>query len=695
MPENPLLSDHPLPPFSKIQAEHVLPAVDALIESGRQTLESALATGPPHTWEHLMQPLEEADDRLARAWAPISHLHAVADNPELRKAYNAALPKLSAYYAELAQDQRLYQALAELAERAPALGLDTAQRKVVNDALQELELAGVGLEEPARSRFRANAQRLSELAARFQQNLLDATQAWTRQASEAELTGLPESALAMARQAAADAGIGGYRLTLQMPSVLAVLQHAEDRGLREEVYTAHATRASELGPHGGQFDNTPIIEEILRLRVEQAELLGYPTFADKALVQRMADSPGQVHEFLTDLAERARPQALAEMDELRRFAYERDGLDYLEVWDVPFYSERLKEERFQLSAETLRPYFPAEHVVEGLFTIAERLFGVRFRLRNEVDTWHPDVRYYELIDTQGTARGGLYADLYARSGKRGGAWMGECRSRRWRENGVQRPVAFLTCNFTPTAEGAPALLTHEEVVTLFHEFGHTLHHLLTQQDWRPIAGIHGVEWDAVELPSQLLENWCWEREGLKLIAAHYETGEPLPRNLYDRLRASRDFHIGLQMVRQLELALFDLELHQCIEAPDAAGIHAILEDIRHRIAVVHPPDWQRFPQSFAHIFAGGYAAGYYSYKWAEVLSADAFERFREEGLLERSVGQALAKHILEMGGSEPARELFQRFRGRAPSIGPLLRQSGLTDSDEDGSTSPSGPHGRG
>ena len=682
MPENPLLSDHPLPPFSQIRAGHVQPAVDTLIEAGRQTLESALAAGPPHSWESLMRPLEEADDRLARAWAPVSHLQAVAETPELREAYNAALPDLSAFYAELAQDRRLYQALQELAERAPALGLDPVQRKVVDDSLQELELAGVGLEAPARSRFRANAQRLSELSAQFQQNLLDATQAWHRDAEEAELAGLPGSARAVARQAAADAGVAGYRLTLQMPSVLAILQHAESRALREEVYTAYATRASELGPHGGQYDNTPVMEEILRLRTEQAQLLGYPTFADKALARRMADSPQQVHDFLTDLAERAYPRAQAELDELRHFAYERDGLDRLEAWDVPFYSERLKEERFQLSAETLRPYFPAEHVVEGMFTIAERLFGVGFRLRDDVDTWHPDVRYYELLDGQGHARGGLYADLYARSGKRGGAWMDECRSRRLREDGIQQPVAFLTCNFTPTAEGEPALLSHDEVVTLFHEFGHTLHHLLTRQDWRPVAGIHGVEWDAVELPSQLLEHWCWEREGLDLIAAHYETGEPLPRNLYERLRASRDFHAGLQTVRQLELALFDLELHQETEAPDAAGIHALLDDVRRRTAVIRPPAWQRFPHSFAHIFAGGYAAGYYSYKWAEVLSADAFERFREEGLLERSVGQSLAEHILEKGGSRPARELFQGFRGRPPSIEPLLRQSGLSGGSE-------------
>ncbi len=679
MSRNPLLDDHLLPPFSQIQAEHVEPAVQTLIEGSREALETALASGPPYTWEGLMLPLEEADDRLARAWAPVSHLHAVADSPQLRQAYNAALPALSAHYAEQAQDPRLYQAVQDLCERAAALGLDKAQRKVITDTLRDLELAGVGLEEPARSRFRANAQRLAELSARFQENVLDATQAWHLDVDETALAGLPDSARSMARQAAAEGGVGGYRLTLQMPSVLAVLQHAEDRELRREVYTAHATRASDAGPNAGRFDNTPVMEEILRLRTEQAELLGYPSYAHQALARRMADSPEEVHDFLTDLAERARPRAQEEFEELQRFAYERDGIDHLEVWDVSYYGERLREERFQLSDETLRPYFPAEHVVEGLFTIAQRLFGVRFRLRDDVETWHPDVRYYELLDAEGEARGGLYADLYARTGKRSGAWMGECCSRRRRADAIQPPVAFLTCNFTPTAEGEPALLTHDEVVTLFHEFGHTLHHLLTRQDWRPVAGIHGVEWDAVELPSQLLENWCWEREGLDLMAAHYQTGEPLPQPLFERLRASRDFHAGLQMLRQLEFSLFDLELHQRRDAPEAAGILSTLEDVRRRVAVLHPPAWQRFPHSFAHIFAGGYAAGYYSYKWAEVLSADAFERFREEGLLERSVGQSLAENILEMGGAAPARELFQGFRGRPPSIEPLLRQSGLSD----------------
>ncbi len=682
MSENPLLRDETLPPFDEIEPGHVEPAVDTLIEQARATLEETLANGPPYDWETLALPLEEADDRIARAWAPVSHLHAVADAPELRAAYNAALPKLSAFYSEIGQDPRLYAAYDDLAGRAAALGLDSAQRKVLSDTLRDLRLAGVHLDEPARSQFRHNAQRLAELGARFQENLLDATQAWSRSASADELEGLPASALAVARQAAADAGEQGYRLTLQMPSVLAVLQHAESRELRREVYTAHATRASETGPHGGQFDNTAVIEEILQLRVQQAELLGYPTFADKALTTRMAEDPEEVHGFLTDLAERAQPRAQVELDELARFAHERDGLDRLEAWDIPFYSERLKEQRFRLTDEQLRPYFPAEHVVEGLFTLVERLFGVRFRLRNDVTAWHPDVRYYELCDAKGAPRGGLYADLYARTGKRGGAWMGECRSRRRRGDGIQPPVAFLTCNFTPTAEGEPALLTHDEVVTLFHEFGHTLHHLLTRQDWRPIAGIHGVEWDAVELPSQLLENWCWERKGIDLIAAHYETGEPMPAELFERLRASRDFQVGLQMVRQLEFSLFDLELHHRQETPSAEQILKLLEDVRRRVAVVHPPAWNRFPHGFAHIFAGGYAAGYYSYKWAEVLSADAFERFREEGLLERHVGEDFATAILEQGGAAPARELFQRFRGRPPSVEPLLRQSGL-DTAED------------
>ena len=676
MTDNPLLRDDPLPPFPEIRPDHVEPAIDALLAECRETLEGLLATGAPPTWDNFVAPLEAAHDRLSKAWSPVRHMNAVVNEQSLREAYNACLPKLSAYHTEVAQDERVFRAYQRVAADAT---LDRARAKAVDDAQLEFRLAGVSLPEERRRRFSELVQRLSELSSRFQEHLLDATNAWTRPATAEELDGLPESALGMARQAAERAGVEGYQLNLEPPTFLAVMTHARSRELRREIYEAYVTRASETGPHGGRWDNTPLMEEIVACRREQAALLGYGNYAEVAMERRMARTPEEVRSFLTELAERARSKAEAELEEVRRFAAESEGVKDLQAWDLAYFSERLREQRFELTEEELRPYFSAEAAVGGLFQVAGRLFGVRFEPRSDVPFWHPDVRYYELLDADGTVRGGLYLDLYARPHKRGGAWMDECRVRRriGSEGGIQLPVAYLTCNFTPPVGGKPALLTHEEVVTLFHEFGHTLHHLLTRQEWQPVSGIHGVEWDAVELPSQLLENWCWEREALDLFAVHHETGERLPEDLHRRLRATRDFQAGMKLLRQLEFSLFDLELHTLPEAPDAAGIQAVLDGVRERVAVVRPPEFNRFQHSFAHIFAGGYAAGYYSYKWAEVLSADAFERFVEEGLFNPDTGRDLARAILEQGGSAPARELFRAFRGREPSIEPLLRQMGL------------------
>ena len=666
-----------LPPFSRIRPEHVEPAVDRVLAENRRRLEELLAEAPP-TWEGLVEPLEDLEERLERVWSPVSHLHAVMDSEPLRAAYKACLPKLTAYQTELGQDERLYRAYRALAEGPQWAGLDPARRRVVENALRDFRLAGVELDGPDKDRFKAIMQELASLGARFEENLLDATQAWSRHLTDpAPLAGLPESAKALLAQQARQRGLDGWLLTLELPAYLPVITYGEDRALRREVYEAYVTRASDAGPHAGRWDNGPLMERILALRHEAARLLGYRSYADYALVPRMAASPEQVLDFLRQLAGRSLDQARRELEELRRFAAERCGIEELEAWDVPYCSERLRQERYALSQEELRPYFPVPRVLEGLFGLVERLYGVEVRPREGVDVWHPDVRYFEIHDGTGALRGGFYLDLYARPHKRGGAWMDECIRRRRTREGLQHPVAFLTCNFNPPVDGRPALLTHEEVLTLFHEFGHGLHHMLTTVDHPAVAGIAGVPWDAVELPSQFMENWCWQREALDLISGHHETGEPLPQELLDRLLAARGFQAGMQMVRQLEFALFDLRLHLEYDPERGPRIHEILEEVRQEVAVMRPPSFQRFPHSFAHIFAGGYAAGYYSYKWAEVLSADAFGAFEEEGLFNRQTGLRFLHTILEQGGSRDPMELFVAFRGREPSIEPLLRHSGI------------------
>ncbi len=680
---NPLLESYEFPPFSRIRPEHVEPAIERILEDNRRQVADLLARGGPYTWDNLVRPLEDMDDRLDKAWSPVRHLNAVVNTEALRQAYNACLPKLSDYATDLGQNERLYQAHRSLAESDQFSRMDQVQRKIIHDALRDFRLAGVALPPERKARFKAIEQRLSQLASRFEENVLDATNAWTKHvAEESLLQGLPETAKAVARQAAETRGLDGWLLTLEFPSYAAVMTFADDRALRRELYEAYVTRASDQGPHAGRWDNGEVMEEILKLRHEKARLLGYANFAELSLATKMAESPREVLEFLEELARRSKPVAERDLAELARFARDHHGIDRLEAWDLMYYSEKLRQHKFRLSQEEVKQYFPADRVVPGLFQVVERLYGLKIRQLEGVDVWHPDVRCYEIHDADGRLRGRFYLDLYARPKKRGGAWMDECVARRRLQGQVQVPIAFLTCNFTPPAGDDPALLTHDEVLTLFHEFGHGLHHMLTQVDYAGVAGIRGVEWDAVELPSQFMENFCWHRETLDLIAGHYRSGEPLPDALFQKMLAAKNFQAGMMMVRQLEFALFDFRIHLEYDPEKGGRIYEILEEVRDRVAVFRPPAFNRFAHSFSHIFGGGYAAGYYSYKWAEVLSADAFSRFEEEGIFDPAVGRAFLQHILEVGGSRPALESFKAFRGRAPKIDALLRHSGIATEGE-------------
>lgn len=676
---NPLLANTDLPAFDAIRPEHVEPAIDHILADNRARLETLLKQDGPFTWDNLARPVEALDDALSRAWSPVSHLHGVMDSEELREAYNACLPKLSEYSTELGQNVQLFEAFRQIRERDDFAQLSVDQQRTVDNALRDFRLAGVDLPEAKKARYREIALRLSELGARFQENVLDATNAWSTQLDSAErLEGLPESTLAMLAQAAEQQGESGYRIGLDFPSVFAVITHCRDRELRREVYEAFGTRASDQGPYAGEWDNSEIMDEILALRHEKAQLLGYANYAELSLATKMAESTDAVVGFLTDLAQKAKPVAEREFGELETFAREELGLDDLQPWDVTFAAEQLRQSRYAISQEDLRPYFPAQQVIDGLFRVVERLYGVRIRENTKaVNTWHPDVQFFEILDTDGGVRGRFYTDLYARTGKRSGAWMAECKVRRDTGDGIQTAVAFLTCNFAPPVGDKPALLTHQEVETLFHEFGHGLHHMLTRVGAASVSGIHGVPWDAVELPSQFMENWCWEREALDLFAAHFETGEPIPDDLFQRMQAAKNFQSAMAMVRQLEFSLFDFRLH--LEHDPATGPRILdtLETVRDQTSVVRPPKWHRFPHSFMHIFAGGYAAGYYSYKWAEVLSADAYSRFEEEGVFSQDAGRDFLVHILEKGGSEDLMELYKAFRGREPSVDALLRHSGL------------------
>ncbi|WP_019022553.1 M3 family metallopeptidase [Thioalkalivibrio sp. ALE23] len=679
---NPLLNVDSLPAFRSIEPDHVIPAIDQLLADNRREIDELVArAGDRPTWDNLVAPLQELENRLETAWSPVSHLNSVMNSPALREAYNACLPRLSDYGSWLSQHQGLYQAFRALADGDEYPRLSPQRRKVIDDALRDFHLSGVDLPAEARDRLRAIDGRLSELTASFEENVLDATQAWAHPLhEEGELAGLSDSDRALlARNARDHEPDAPWAATLDFPSVHAVLTHADDRALRERVYHAFVTRASETGPHDVAYDNSANMVEILQLRQEKAELTGFPRYAHRSLATKMAETPEQVEQFLADLARRARPQAERDRAELERFAREELGLEQLESWDVAWAAEKMRERRLGLSQEMLKPYFPATRAVDGLFRLVERLFGVRFEADPEIETWHDDVTFYRIFGPEGDERAGFYLDLYARRNKRGGAWMDVCRQRYARADGLQLPVAYMTCNSTPPVDDQPALFTHDEVITLFHEFGHGLHHMLTRVDEPEIAGINGVEWDAVELPSQFMENWCWEREPLDLFARHHETGEPMPEDLYERLQGTRHFHAALQLLRQVEFSLFDMRLHDRPAPTDPAEIQDLLDAVRKEVAVFTPPSYNRFQHGFAHIFAGGYAAGYYSYKWAEVLSADAFARFEEEGLFSREAGADYLHEILEAGASRPAADSFRAFRGRDPQIDALLRHSGLEE----------------
>lgn len=676
---NPLLTMDSLPPFSQIKPEQVQPAVIQAIADCKQKISDVLAQRDPHTWDSLIAPLEEVNDRLSRIWSPVSHLNSVLNSEALREAHDACLPLLSEFQTYVGQHEGLYQAYLALSQSDDFPLLSGAQRKEIENTLRDFRLSGIGLPAEAQQRYGEIQARLSELASRFSNNVLDATQGWHKLvADEAELAGLPDSVRAAARQMAELKGKEGWLFTLDIPSYLPVMMYADNRELRAEMYEAFTTRASDQGPNAGKWDNSAIMNELLTLRRELAQLLGFANYAELSLATKMADKTEQVVSFLTDLAAKSLPQGKAELEEIRAFAAEQHGQSELAAWDLAYYAEKLKQHKFSISDEQLRPYFPASKVVKGLFEVVKRVFGMKVRERLGIDTWHPDVRFYDIFDADDELRGSFYLDLYAREHKQGGAWMDVCLGRRYRQDGsLQKPVAYLTCNFNGPVDGKPALFTHNEVVTLFHEFGHGIHHMLTRIDVAGVAGINGVAWDAVELPSQFLENWCWESEALAFISGHYETGEPLPADLLEKMLTARNFQAAMQMLRQLEFALFDFRLHQEFDPANPAQLPALLDEVRSQVAVMTPPAFNRFQHSFSHIFAGGYAAGYYSYKWAEVLSADAFSRFEEEGIFNPATGQSFLKNILEKGGSKEPMELFRAFRGREPKVDALLRHSGI------------------
>jgi len=677
-PDNPLLDFEGLPRFSSIRPEHVEPALDYLLRCNRERIEELESLHEAPEWDNFVAALEALDERFGRMWSPVSHLNSVKDSPELRQAYENALPKITDYHTDLTQSESLFRKFQALGEGEGYRQLDRAQRRIVDNALRDYRLSGVDLPAEKKARFKVIQQELAGLTNRFERNVLDATEGWALHVTDASrLSGMPESALELAQQAAREQGLDGWRFTLHIPSYLPFMMYCEDRDLRRQMYEAFVTRASERGPDAGRYDNSEAIERIMALRQEAAGLLGFEDYASVSLETKMADSPAQVEDFLLDLARRVRTAAERERSELEQFAREHCGLEELEAWDQAFVSERLRQSRYAFSDEDVRPYFPLDRVIQGLFQVVGRLYGIEARRVEDVESWHPDVSFYELVDANGELRGRFFLDPYVRSGKRGGAWMDDCIPRKRDGEAVQPPVAYLVCNFSPPVGERPALLTHEEVLTLFHEFGHGLHHMLSKVEYISVSGINGVAWDAVELPSQFMENWCWESEALNLISGHYQSGEPLPEALLKKLRAARNFQSAMQMLRQIEFSLFDLRLHRDYDGGGIERVRRLLDQVREEVAVVIPPEYNRFPHGFSHIFAGGYAAGYYSYKWAEVLSADAFSRFEEEGIFNRDTGRAFLENILEAGGVEEAADMFRNFRGRDPEVDALLRHNGL------------------
>jgi len=673
---NPLLDFGGLPRFADFRPEFVTPAIDRLLAQAREVVAQVERPETPATWDAFVRPLEDTTERLGRAWGMVGHLNGVADSPELRSVFNENLPKVTEFWTSLGQNAALFAKYQALRASAEFDALSPAQQRIVGNALRDFRLGGAELVSPGRERYAQIQDRQAALAQQFSEHVLDATKAFTLDLTdESRLAGLPDDAKAAARQEAERAGVAGWRFTLQFPSYFPVMQYAHDRALRETLYRAYVTRASDAGSDG--LDNGPIIEEILALRTEEAGLLGYDSFADVSLVPKMAESPAQVVAFLRDLADRSKPSAQRDMEQLRAFARDELGLDPLAAWDMAFASERLKEARYAFSDNEVKQYFQLPRVLEGLFGLIERLFAVRIA-PDTAQTWHPDVRFFR-IERDGSPIGQFYLDMYARPSKRPGAWMDDARGRRRLATGLQTPVAHLTCNVQAPVGDRPALLSHDDVITLFHEFGHGLHHMLTRVDELGVSGISGVEWDAVELPSQFMENFCWEWDIVQAMTAHVDTGAPLPRALFDKMLSAKNFQSGMQTLRQVEFALFDMRLHGEYPQLQARGVSVqqLLDEVRREVAVMIPPEFNRFQNSFSHIFAGGYAAGYYSYKWAEVLSADCYAAFEEEGVFNAATGQRFLAEILSVGGSRPAIDSFRAFRGREPRLDALLRHNGM------------------
>jgi oligopeptidase A len=672
---NPLLDFSGLPHFARIRPEHVGPAVEHLVAEGRETIARVAAPDGSRTWEGFVRPLEDANERLARAWAQVSHMNAVVNTPALREAYNAALPRVTEFFTEQGQDERLHAGYKALAASSGYAALSPARKRHVENELRDFRLGGAELAPAQKARFREVKEELAKLASRFQDNVLDATNAFSLHVTDpAELAGIPADVVEAAQEAARKDGREGAKLTLHMPCYLPVMKYAEHAGLRERMYRAYVTRASDFGPP--DWDNTAIMERILALRLELARLLGYGSYAEVSLATKMAGSAGEVLGFLDDLAKRARPFAERDMEALRAFARDELGMAGLRAWDIAYASEKLRQKRYAFSDQEVKRYFPENEVLAGMFRLVETLYGLAIRPAT-AETWHPTVRFFEIVDAAGQRVGQFYLDLYAREGKRGGAWMDDAINRRRVDGRVQTPVAFLTCNFSAPVGGKPALFTHDEVTTLFHEFGHGLHQLLTQVDELGVTGINGVEWDAVELPSQFMENFCWEWDVVEPMTRHVETGQRISRALFDRMLAAKNFQSGMQFMRQLEFALFDMRLHH--GAGEPGGVMRVLEEVRREVSVYPVPDYNRFPNQFSHVFAGGYAAGYYSYKWAEVLSSDAYAAFEEAGVLNAEVGARFRREVLGAGGSRPALDSFVAFRGRRPQIDALLRHNGMTE----------------
>ncbi len=677
---NPLLDFSGLPRFAEFKPEFVTPAIDQLLAEARAAVKRAEAADTPAEWDAFVAPLDDTNEKLGRAWGQVSHLHSVMDSPELREVYNANLPKITVYYAELGQNEALFAKFKALKASPGYAALSAPRKKIVENELRDFRLGGAELPADKKARFMRVQEELAQLSTKFEENLLDATNDFALILDDAtRLAGVPHDVQAMMKATAEADGKTGYKLTLHMPSYLPVMQYADDRDLREQLYRAYVTRASEFGKP--EFDNTSLIGSILKLRREAAELLGFRSYAEVSLAAKMADTPSEVLKFLDELGVRARPYAEKDYEELKAYARDELGLSDLQAWDTTYVSEKLSVARYSFSDHEVKQYFPEPRVLAGLFKLVETLYGLHIRA-DSAPVWHPDVKFYTLTDHAGQRVGQFYLDLYARASKRGGAWMDDVITRRRTADGIQTPVAYLNCNFSGPVGGKPALFTHDEVITLFHETGHGLHHLLTQIEELGVSGINGVEWDAVELPSQFMENFCWEWDVLKHMTAHVDTGTPLPRELFDRMLAAKNFQSGLQTLRQIEFASFDMHLHDDFDPNGSRSAQDLIDDIRRKVAVIIPPAWNRFPNNFSHIFAGGYAAGYYSYKWAEVLSADAYALFEDEaegygGVLNPEVGHRFWSEILAQGGARPALESFKAFRGREPTIDALLRHNGM------------------